>query len=135
MTNSENANTAPEPTDLPTGKDGAEVTFIPWATDSAPVSAYVDTVPSFTFDLAVLVTPYRFLNWVATIQDKAFSVDLSAFSAERQAGIAGLVDHGLVSERKWTGGDLDGRVTYRVTEAGQARLDAAWAAADLVVVG
>ncbi len=46
-----------------------------------------------------------------------------------------LVNHGLVSERVWTGGANDGRVTYRLTELGEARLQAARDAAALVVVG
>lgn len=95
---------------------------------------FADTAPTFAADLAEVSTPYRYLNWVAAIQHKAYSVGLEEFSPERQAAIAALVDHGLISERRWTGGEEDGRVTYRVTEVGQAALEEAWSVADAVIV-
>jgi hypothetical protein len=107
----------------------------PEATDNFDHVEFVDAVPSFTTDLTVIATPYRYLNWVASVAAKAYSADLSGFSVERRTAILVFVDHGLVTERRWVSGEQDGRVTYRLTEAGQARLEAAWAAADLVVLG
>jgi hypothetical protein len=94
---------------------------------------FTDTPVTFTLSLAEVATPYRFLNWVASVASQAFSADLSGFSAERVAAIAALVDHGLVSERRWVGGEQDGRVTYRVTPLGDAALHQAWAEADAVI--
>jgi hypothetical protein len=99
------------------------------------VAEFVDTEPTFTADLSVLTTPYRYLAWVSSKASKLFSVDLTDYSPERQAAVAAFVDRGLVSERKWTGGDLDGRVSYRVTPVGQLALEVARAAADLTLLG
>ena len=99
----------------------------------SPIVSYVDTLP--TYEAELTGTIFRFLNWINGIQDKAFHVNLPGFSPERQAGVRALVDQGLVTERRWTTGEYDGRVTYRVTELGRERLEAAWSAADLVVMG
>lgn len=115
MTNTENT-PSPESTNVP------EVTF-------------VDTVPSFTDDLTTVLTPYRYLAWLSSKASKAYHVDLTDYSPERQAAVAAFVDHGLVTERRRVVGEQDGRVTYRLTDAGRERLEAARAAADLVVVG
>lgn len=111
MTNSENTS-SPEPTDA---------------------VEFVDTPATHKLSLADVVTPYRYLAWVEAKASRAFHADLTGFSPERVAGIAALVDNGLVSERRWIGGVQDGRVTYRVTPVGDLALHAAWAEADQVV--
>jgi hypothetical protein len=94
---------------------------------------FADTPVTFALSLDEVATPYRYLNWVASVASRAFSADLSGFSDERRAAIAALVDNGLVSERRWTAGEFDGRITYRVTQLGDAALEAVWARADEIV--
>jgi hypothetical protein len=77
---------------------------------------------------------FRYLTWVHAQASHAWTVDLSRYSEERQAGVRDLVNHALVSERVWTGGANDGRVTLRLTPEGWARLHAARDAAALTVV-
>lgn len=136
MTNSENTS-SPEPTDHSyVSETGAKVTFIPFNVDPVDVTdtvEFVDTPATFQLSLADVVTPYRYLAWVEAKAARAFHADLTGFSPERVAGIAALVDNGLVSERRWTGGLQDGRVTYRLTPTGDLALHAAWAEADQVV--
>jgi hypothetical protein len=99
----------------------------------SPAAEFTDTDVTFQLSLAEVTTPYRYLNWVASVASQAFSADLTGFSAERQATIAALVDNGLVSERRWVTGEQDGRVTYRVTPLGEVALNQAWAEADQVI--
>jgi hypothetical protein len=94
---------------------------------------FSDTEVTFKLSLADVQTPYRYLNWISTVQGKFYNMPLDEFSAERQAAIAALIDNGLVSERRWTGGEEDGRVIYSVTPLGDAALHQAWNEADAVI--
>lgn len=110
-----------------TAEQPADLTAEPTVVDTPanPDGIYAD--PSQAF---------RFLNWVASDPVRqAFSLNLAKFSAPRQQGVADLVRNGLVSERRWVGGECDGRTTYRLTALGEERLAAAREAAALVVVG
>lgn len=116
--------------------------------DLAPVAPELDEVevPATAAFLDTPVDPeagwtqpswaYRALNWLAGSKvQSAYSVNIAAFSPERQAAVRDLVNAGLVSERRWVGGAQDGRTTYRLTSLGAERLAAAREAAALVVLG
>ncbi|MFA7264712.1 MAG: hypothetical protein WC054_00070 [Candidatus Nanopelagicales bacterium] len=78
---------------------------------------------------------FRYLSWLERVSKGAETpADLSGFSVERQEGMADLVRNGLVEERKYTG-ELDGLTTLKITELGMHRLNQAWEAAALLVVG
>jgi hypothetical protein len=95
-----------------------------------PVFAPVDfSAPWQNFEMS-----YRVLNWLSYKGAfTAYNVDITKFSTSRQIAVADLVTHGLVSQATWTGGEDDGRVTYRLTALGELRLNQAWHAAAVAV--
>ena len=106
-------------------------------TQSEPTTGAIDlgfTLTPATYSAPKVGSLYRYLNWVNDVQTK-YSINLDNFSAERQAGVAVLVDHGLVSERRYVGGFQDGRRTFRLTPEGKTVLALAWSAANEVVTG
>jgi hypothetical protein len=103
------------------------------STDATEVEAPAFTETEATFTAPKVGDLYRYLNWINKVQT-AYSISMDGFSTARREGVAVLVDHGLVSERRYVGGEQDGRHTFRVTPAGKIVLEIAWAAANEVVV-
>jgi hypothetical protein len=105
-------------------------------TEQLPVVEFVDTATDFDAEWVEVSQAFRFLNWVASDEVRgAYSVNLPGFSLARQRGVRDLVNHGLVTERRWVGGEHDGRVTLKLTELGEMRLAQAREAASLLVIG
>lgn len=102
-------------------------------TDMDEVTPVV-VVTEATFEAELVGTLFRYLTWVSRDAARFYSVDLAGYSPERRAGVAVLVDHGLVSERVSSIDGVAVRTTLRVTGRGREVLAAARAAADLAIV-